>query len=199
VTELLNLVMNAEVSLRNVAEDGVRALLRMADEDPTRADLIDTPARMVRAFVEMTTPAGPPPEVLLARQFTGAGTPDQMISVGPIPFVSLCEHHLLPFTGTAHIAYLPADGRIVGLSKIPRLLDWYATRLQVQERLTEQIVDALMEYLEPQGAACAIDAVHSCMSLRGVRKSGASMRTSKLTGAFLDDAATRSEFYSLTR
>lgn len=189
--------LNAAV-ITMAAESGIRELIALVD-DARRPGLVDTPKRAVRAFMELATPKGPGPAELLARQFPGECTPDQMIAVGPIPFVSLCEHHLLPFTGTAHIAYLPEGGRIVGLSKIPRLLDWYAARLQVQERLTEQVVEALMEHLQPQGAACAIEAVHSCMSLRGVRKTGASMRTTKLTGPFMDDPATRSEFLALTR
>lgn len=191
--------LGTEMLLRTQAEDGFRALLRLAGEDPDRSGLLDTPARAVKGFLEMARPTGPDPASLLARQFDDAGSPDQMIAVGPIPFTSVCEHHLLPFSGTAWIAYLPAGGRIVGLSKLPRLLDWHAARPQVQERLTEQVVDSIVEHLEPLGAACAISASHACMALRGVRKPGACMRTSKLTGPFLEDASCRSEFYALAR
>lgn len=173
----------------------MRALLGLLGEDPGRDGLARTPARVVDSLVQMCTPTGPGPAQLLAVTFE-AENADEMVTVGPIPFASVCEHHLLPFTGNAWIAYLPSHGRIVGLSKLPRVLDWYAARPQVQERLTRQITAALGMYLGVD-AACVIDAAHSCMSVRGVRKTGAFMRTSSLTGRFRAQAATRAEFLSM--
>lgn len=184
---------------RLLAHAGIAALLRLLGRDPDDPGLADTPARFVKAITEMGT-SDTDPATLLARTFDGVDYPaDQMVAVGPVPFVSLCEHHLLPFPGTAWIAYVPADGRVVGLSKIPRLLDHYAARPQVQERLTTQVADALMEHLRPAGAACLIRASHGCMTHRGVRKPGTAMVTSVLRGVFMDDPTTRAEFLALTR
>lgn len=191
----------AHVHDRTLAEQGIAALLRLLGRDPdTDPGVADTPQRFVRALTEIGT-SHTDPAVILGRQFDGVDYPgDGMIAVGPTPFVSLCEHHLLPFPGTAWIAYVPGDsGRVVGLSKIARLLDHYAARPQVQERLTTQIADALMEHLHPAGAACLIRASHGCMTHRGVRKPGTAMVTSVLRGAFMDDSTTRAEFLALTR
>ena len=184
---------------RGVAEEGIRALLTMMGDNPNRDGLADTPARFVRALLDMTTSTADP-ATLLAVTFGDVDYPaDQMVAVGPVSFVSLCEHHLLPFPGTAWIAYVPADGRVVGLSKLPRLLDHYAARPQVQERLTTQVADAIMEHARPLGAAVMIRAEHGCMAHRGVRKPGAAMVTAVMRGVFLDQPETRAEFLALTR
>jgi GTP cyclohydrolase I len=177
------------------ARDGITALLRLMGEDPTRPGLRDTPARVVKAYMEMTDRPGEPDQ-LLARIFAeldedGTG---EMITVRGIEFVSVCEHHLLPFTGTATVAYIPSGTGVVGLSKIPRLVHHYARRPQVQERLVKQITSALDGFVPTNGSACRIEATHQCMSLRGVRAQGAAMVTTSLTGRFLENAATRAEF-----
>jgi GTP cyclohydrolase IA len=182
--------------LRATAEDGVRAMLRLMGDDPARDGLKRTPHRVVKAMLEMTTPPLPDdPGELLATKFDCKQV-DQMVTVGGVSFTSLCEHHLSPFTGRAWIAYLPSDGFVVGLSKLPRVLDYYAARPQVQERLAQQVTAALVEHVGPD-AACVLDGVHSCMSTRGARKPGAVMRSSSLTGKFRDDPAVRAEFLAM--
>lgn len=182
---------------QDLAQAGVRALLRLMGDDPARSGLRDTPKRVVKAMREMAESPGDPSE-LLAVSFDDVGPEGQMVAVGPVEFVSLCEHHLLPFTGHAWIAYIPT-GSVVGLSKLPRLLEHFARRPQVQERLTRQITEALDEHVSgSKGSACVITATHSCASSRGVRKV-APMTTSSLTGAFVDDGVTRAEFMDLTR
>lgn len=178
------------------ALDGVRDLLVAAGQDPERPGLVDTPRRVLKALKEATTPTGVPPEELLAVTFSDASpAPDQMITLGPIPFSSTCEHHLLPFWGSAWVAYIPGPtGAVVGLSKLARLVDWYARSLQIQERLTAQVTGAIEKHLDALGAACAIEATHSCMTTRGARKPGATMRTTSLTGVFRDQPETRAEF-----
>lgn len=176
---------------------GVRALLRLAGCDPDEPGLQDTPARYVRAWLELTAAPGDPAAILgkvfPAVQYTG------MVHLGPVEFTSVCEHHLLPFTGAAHLAYIPSPGvGVVGLSKLARLVEHYARRPQVQERLTQEVCDALVEHLHPQGAAVLVRATHTCMALRGVRKPEAAMTTSALAGAFMDDPAARAEFMALT-
>lgn len=178
---------------------GVRALLRLVGEDPDREGLVETPARVVKAYTELASAPGDP-AVLLSRIFKDVDYPtDEIVAVGPIPFTSLCEHHLLPFTGHAWVGYLPSERGVVGLSKLPRLVDHYAQRPQVQERLTTQIADALVSYLDPEAAGCIIHATHTCMSLRGVKKIGAVMVTSVLRGKFKTDDPMRAEFLALTR
>jgi GTP cyclohydrolase I len=180
------------------ARDGVRALLELMGEDPDREGLLDTPARVVKAYRELADRPGDP-ATLLGKVFADVTYPtDEMIAVGPVEFVSLCEHHLLPFTGTAWVAYIPSGTGVVGLSKIPRLVEHYAHRPQVQERLTTQIADALVEHLDPHGAACLVSSSHACMALRGVRKTGAQMVTSVLRGVFRTDPTVRGEFLALT-
>lgn len=176
------------------AEAGVRALLRLMGEDPTREGLADTPARVVKAYLEMAEHPGEEAARILSRQFDDGPAEGEMVTVTGIQFVSMCEHHLLPFTGTAAVSYIPNGVRVVGLSKLPRLLHHYAHRPQVQERLTYQVTQALDTYLDTNGAACRIEATHSCMSLRGVRAQGAAMVTTSLTGRFLHNPATREEF-----
>lgn len=179
--------------------EGVRAMLRLAGCDPNREGLADTPQRVLSAWLEQTASPGDPRELLATTFPADEYPPDQMISVGPTDFTSVCEHHLLPFTGTATIAYLPAAGRVVGLSKLPRLLDHYAQRPQVQERLTWQIAQAIDQLLAPAGVGVLIRAQHSCLSLRGARKTGTYMTTNVLLGAIRDEPATRAEFMALAR
>lgn len=185
--------------LVSMAEQGIAALLALLGEDPGRDGITETPARVVKAYRELAARPGDP-ATILGKTFPGVEYPtDELIAVGPVPFTSLCEHHLLPFTGHAWVAYLPGqEGVVVGLSKLARIVDHYAMRPQVQERLTTQIADALDEHLHPRAAGCIIAASHTCMSLRGVRKLGAVMRTSVLRGDFKTDAAMRAEFLALT-
>ena len=176
---------------------GIRAILRLVGDDPDRPGVEDTPARVIKAYRELCS-APEDPARLLARTFTiDDHDVDSMIAVGPIEFVSVCEHHLLPFTGHAWVAYIPTDV-VVGLSKLPRLVQHYAKRPQIQERLTKQITNAIDKHLNTQGAACVIRSTHSCMSLRGIRAVGAEMVTSSLTGAIKTNPAARAEFMALT-
>lgn len=177
--------------------DGIRSWMAVRGLDPEDPSLRDTPARVLRAWNELTAGYDEDPETVLSRTFP-VERGDGMIAVTDVPFTSICEHHLMPFAGTATIAYLPIPGTpVVGLSKLPRLLDIYARRLQVQERLTWQVTDALDTHLKTQGSACAIRAEHGCMTQRGVRKPGASMVTSSFTGRFQTDADVRADFLAL--
>ena len=173
----------------------VREILAAIGEDPDRDGLLDTPERVARAWGELVGGYGRDAEELLGTTFDIAH--DEMVLVKDIEVVSLCEHHLLPFTGVAHVAYIPsADGRVTGLSKLARLVELYACRLQVQERLTTQIADALVEHLGARGVMVVVEAEHTCMTMRGVRKPGSSTVTSAVRGQ-LRDAATRAEAMSL--
>ena len=176
-------------------EEAVRTLLAEIGEDPTREGLARTPERVRRMYDELTAGYHTDADALI-NGATFAVDYDEMVVVRDIEFFSLCEHHLLPFTGKAHVGYLPR-GRVIGLSKIPRIVDMYAQRLQVQERLTVQVADFLMERLEPKGVACVIEATHLCTMMRGVRKQEATMVTSSMTGTFRRDARTRAEFMGL--
>jgi GTP cyclohydrolase I len=178
-------------------EDAVRTILLALGENPQRTGLEKTPARVAESLRELTRGQREPLEPLLE----GAvfDDPSQaMVLVKDIPFYSLCEHHLLPFFGKAHVAYVP-DGRLIGLSKIPRLLEHFARRLQVQERLTEQVADALNAVLSPRGLGVVLEATHLCMVMRGIQKEGSLAATSALRGSFLQDARTRAEFMTLIR
>lgn len=181
------------------AEDAIRRLLELLGEDPERDGLIDTPARVLRSLFEQTSGYHEDAMALLGVTFEAGDPPyEGMVCLRDVPFASTCEHHLLPFTGTATVAYIPNPGdRLVGLSKLARLVDMYARRLQSQERMTVQIVDALWRNLEPLGAACVIAAEHSCLALRGARKATGGMVTSELRGRFFNDARTREEFMML--
>lgn len=180
------------------AVDGYRALLAALDCDG-REGTMRTPERAVRAMLELGRYTGPDAADLLAVTFPDTEHPvDQMIAVGPVEFTSLCEHHLLPFTGHAWIAYTPGS-LVVGLSKLARLVDCYARRPQVQERMTGQITAAIETYLRPGGSGCVIRATHSCLAIRGARKNGATMVTSSLNGSIRHDPAARAEFMALTR
>jgi len=176
-------------------EKAVRTLLAEIGEDPSREGLARTPERVRRMYDELTAGYHVDPDGLMNGACFTVDY-DEMVVVRDIEFFSLCEHHLLPFIGKAHVGYLPR-GRVIGLSKIPRIVDMYAQRLQVQERLTVQVADFLMEQLEPKGVACVIEATHLCTMMRGVRKQEATMVTSSMTGTFRRDARTRAEFMGL--
>ena len=171
---------------------GVREILIAIGEDVDRDGLLDTPRRVADMYVELFDGIEADPGAHLRTTFEAGH--DEMVMVRDIPFTSLCEHHLVPFIGHAHLAYLPGvDGRITGLSKLARLVEGYARRLQVQERMTTQIVDALERELEPRGSIVVIEAEHFCMSMRGVKKPGATTVTSAVRGSFQSDPTTRAE------
>ncbi|GAA1961948.1 GTP cyclohydrolase I [Amycolatopsis minnesotensis] len=170
---------------------GIRSWLTHRGLDPDDPNLADTPERVGRAWAELTAGYDQDPAVVLERTFPVERS-DGMIAVTGVPFTSCCAHHLMPFTGTATIAYLPVAGApVVGLSKLPRLLDIYAHRLQVQEQLTHQVTDALDTYLKTEGSACLVRAEHGCMTQRGVRKPGATMLTTSVTGRFATEPELR--------
>lgn len=176
-------------------EIAVRILLKCIGENPDREGLKETPSRIIRAYKELFAGYHIEPASVLKTFEDGAC--DEMVLLKGIDFYSFCEHHWLPFSGKAHIAYLP-DGKVVGVSKLARLLDVYARRLQIQERLCQQVTKALMEHLQPKGAACIIEASHLCMACRGVQKQHAVMVTSSLAGEFLAPEV-RQEFLALVR
>lgn len=176
-------------------EAAVRTLLAQIGEDPDRDGLARTPERVRRMYDELTAGYHVDPDALVNGACFSVDY-DEMVVVRDIEFFSLCEHHLLPFHGHAHVGYLPR-GRVIGLSKIPRIVDMYAHRLQIQERLTVEVADFLMERLEPKGVACVIEATHLCTMMRGVRKQQATMVTSAMTGTFRRDPRTRAEFMGL--
>lgn len=175
-------------------ERAVREILIAIGENPDREGLIKTPNRVARAYAEMTAGMRTDPRAHLQTIFTE--NYDEVVLLRDIGFNSMCEHHLLPFTGKAHVAYLPA-GKVVGLSKLARLVEDFARRPQVQERLTTQVADALMEELNPIGAACVIEATHTCMTIRGAKKAGAVMVTSALRGIFKENPSSRHEILTL--
>jgi GTP cyclohydrolase IA len=175
-------------------ERAVREILIAVGEDPDREGLVQTPNRVARAYAEMLGGLKSDPRQYLRTVFTERY--DEVVLLRDIEFHSMCEHHLLPFTGRAHVAYLP-DGKVVGLSKLARLVDGFAHRPQVQERLTTQIADAMMEELNPMGAACVIEATHTCMTIRGAHKPGSVMVTSALRGIFRKNPSSRNEIIAL--
>jgi GTP cyclohydrolase IA len=175
------------------AEDAVRTLLAWAGDDPSRQGLKDTPSRVARAYKEWFKGYAEDPEAMLKRTFDETAGYDEIITLRDIPFQSFCEHHLAPITGVAHIGYLPKD-RVVGISKLARVVDTFAGRLQIQERLTAQIADVIQKCLKPEGVGVIIKASHGCMTTRGVHKHGSGMVTSRMLGCFRDNAATRLEF-----
>jgi GTP cyclohydrolase I len=178
------------------AEEAVRTLIRWAGDDPTREGLRGTPDRVVRAYREFFGGYDLDPQAVLKRTFEETDGYDEMIVLKDMRFESHCEHHLAPIIGRAHIAYLPKR-RVVGISKLARLLDVYAKRLQIQEKLTAQIANTLNDVLQPRGVAVVIDAAHQCMTTRGVHKPGTSMVTSRMLGAFRTDPSTRREFLAI--
>ncbi|MFV2064771.1 MAG: GTP cyclohydrolase I FolE [Chloroflexota bacterium] len=175
-------------------EAAVRQILSEIGEDPSRSGLTDTPGRMRRMYDELTAGYGMNPRDVLNDAVFEVNY-SEMVVLKDISFHSLCEHHMLPFAGTAAVAYIP-DGRVIGLSKIPRVVDMYARRLQLQERLTQQVADFLMEELEPLGVGVVVEATHLCASMRGVRKPGMVMTTSAVLGLFRSSDKTRAEFFS---
>jgi len=181
---------------RQQAEEAVRTLIRWAGDDPTREGLRDTPARVARAYEEFFAGYELDPKEILKRTFSEVEGYDEMIVMNDIRFESHCEHHMVPIIGKAHIGYLP-DKRVVGISKLARLVEVYARRLQVQEKMTVQIADTLQEILQPRGVAVVIEAAHQCMTTRGVHKPGVALVTSRMVGAFRDDPSTRREFLAV--
>lgn len=177
-------------------ERAVREILLAVGEDPEREGLVRTPERVARSFAELFSGLREDPKRHL--QVTFDEHHREMVVLRDIPFASACEHHLLPFTGRAHIGYIP-QGRVVGLSKLARVVEGYARRPQVQERLTSEIADALMDELEPDGCGVVIEAVHTCMTIRGIKKAGATMITSAMRGGFRRRPETRAEFLSIIR
>lgn len=180
------------------AEAAVRVLLAYAGDDPDREGLVDTPRRVAKAYRELFGGYGEDAGEILDRVFEEVDGYDDMILVRDIPFFSHCEHHMVPFVGKAHIAYYPIEG-VVGLSKLARLVDMYAKRLQTQEAMTAQIVEAIDAHLKPRGVAIFVEAEHMCMSMRGVRKQGAKTITTRFTGVFRDDPAEQVRFMSMAR
>ena len=175
-------------------EAAVREILTEIGEDPTREGLVATPDRVHRMYHELTAGYHVDPERLINRAIFDVDY-SEMVVVKDIPFYSLCEHHLLPFFGSAHVAYVP-EGRVIGLSKIPRIVEMYARRLQVQERMTQQVADFLMERLEPKGVGVVLEATHLCAVMRGVRKPGTTMTTAAVLGLFRRNDKTRNEFFA---
>jgi GTP cyclohydrolase IA len=180
---------------RAEAEEAVRTLIRWAGDDPGREGLRDTPARVVRAYEEWFSGYRDDPGALLQRTFEEVGGYDEIVVLRDIAFHSHCEHHMAPIIGKAHVGYLPKN-RVVGISKLARLVNAFAQRLQVQERLTAEIADTLDAVLQPHGVGVVIQAAHGCMTTRGVNKHGATMVTSRMLGAFRNNPATRHEFLS---
>jgi GTP cyclohydrolase I len=177
------------------AAEAVRTLIRWAGDDPEREGLRDTPMRVVRSYREFFAGYGQDPNAILARTFSEVDGYDEMIVMNDIRFESHCEHHMVPIIGKAHIGYLP-DRRVVGISKLARLVEIYAKRLQIQEKMTVQIADSLQSVLQPKGVAVVIEAAHQCMTTRGVHKPGVGLVTSRMLGAFRTNAATRREFFA---
>lgn len=179
-------------------EAAVRTLLRWAGDDPEREGLRDTPKRVALAYREFFAGYDVDPTELLARTFEEAGDYNEMVMLRDVAFQSHCEHHLVPIIGTAHVAYIPND-RVVGISKLARVVDAFAKRLQIQERFTAQIADAIENVLAPRGVAVVIEAQHQCMTTRGVKKPGVSMITKCMRGAFEEDTGLRAEFLGMLR
>jgi len=178
---------------RGAAEGAVRTLMRWAGDDPSREGLRDTPQRVVDAYRDWFSGYQIDPAAYLRRTFEEVAGYDEMIVLRDISFESHCEHHIAPMIGRVHIGYLPAD-KVVGISKLARVVDGYARRLQVQEKLTAQIADCIAEVLKPRGVGVVVDAAHECMTTRGVHKRAVSMVTSRMIGTFRSDARTRAEF-----
>ena len=185
-----------KIPVPDEVQEAVRTLLRWAGDDPEREGLLDTPKRVARAWKEYCEGYAENPAMHLARTFEEVGGYDELVLLKDIPFHSHCEHHMAPIIGKASIAYMPTD-RVVGISKLARVLHGFARRLQVQERLTAEVAKCIWDNLKPHGVAVVIEASHSCMTARGVRTPGVGMTTSRLLGCFLDDARSRKEVMSL--
>jgi GTP cyclohydrolase I len=178
------------------AEAAVRTLIRWAGDDPDREGLLDTPGRVVRSYRELFAGYDVDPRAYLERTFQEVGGYDELVILKDIRFVSFCEHHMLPVIGKAHVGYLPND-RVVGISKLARVVNGFARRLQIQEKMTAEIANAIQDILQPKGVGVVVEASHSCMTLRGVNSPGSSLITSHLVGAVRDDHRTRQEFLRL--
>ncbi|CAA9516472.1 MAG: GTP cyclohydrolase I type 1 [uncultured Sphingomonas sp.] len=185
-----------KIAVPDEVAEAVRTLIRWAGDDPGREGLLDTPVRVARAWKEYARGYGEDPAVHLTRTFDEVGGYDEIVLLKDIPFQSHCEHHLAPIIGKAAIAYLPGT-RVVGISKLARVLHGFARRLQVQERLTAQVADCIWEHLEPQGVAVVVEASHACMSARGVNTPGVMMTTSRMMGTFRKDERSRREVLAL--
>jgi GTP cyclohydrolase I len=183
---------------REEAEAAVRTLIAWAGDDPAREGLLDTPRRVTKAYREFFSGYEEDAGTVLSKTFKEVGGYDDIVLVKDIPFSSHCEHHMVPFVGKAHIAYLPHDG-VVGISKLARLVEVFSKRLQVQEVLTAQIIDAINEHLNPRGAAVLLEAEHMCMSMRGVRAHGALTVTQRFTGVFAEEKAEQDRFFQMIR
>ncbi len=183
----------ANVVTQMQAEDAVRVLLRWAGEDPAREGLLDTPKRVAKAYADWFSGYSMDPEEYLNRTFKEVEGYDEMIVLRDIEFESHCEHHMAPIIGKAHVGYIP-DGKVVGISKLARVVEVYARRFQVQEKMTAQIARCIQVALKPKGVGVVVEGAHECMTTRGIHKRGVSMITSKMLGNFRDDARTRSEF-----
>ena len=180
------------------AEAAVRILIQWAGDDPDREGLLETPARVARSYRELFAGYGSDPREAMKRTFEEVGGYDQLVVLRDIPVISFCEHHMLPVIGKAHVGYLP-NNRVVGISKLARVVHGFGRRLQIQEKMTADIADAIDEALQPKGVGVVIEAAHSCMTLRGVNTPGATLTTSHLTGVLRDDPRTRQEFLRLAR
>lgn len=177
-------------------EDAVRTLIRWTGDDPSREGLLDTPKRVRKSFRDLFSGYDDDPVAILERTFKEIEGYDEMVVLRDIEFESHCEHHMLPVIGRAHVAYLP-DTRVIGISKLARVVDAYARRLQIQEKMTAQIATAINEVLKPKGVGVVVEAQHQCMTIRGVHKRGVTMQTSHMIGRFRSDSRTRQEFLSL--
>jgi len=186
----------AKLPVPETVQDAIRTLIRWAGDDPEREGLYDTPARVARAWREYCQGYQEDPASHLARVFHEVGGYDEVVLLKDIPFQSHCEHHMAPIVGKASIAYLPRD-HVVGISKLARVLHGFASRLQIQERLTAEVAQCIWDHLKPQGVAVVIEAQHGCMTGRGVRTPGVNMITSRLMGSFLEDQSTRKEVLGL--
>ncbi|MGI9170505.1 MAG: GTP cyclohydrolase I FolE [Caulobacteraceae bacterium] len=190
--------MTRQAVTQSQAEAAVRVLIQWAGDDPDREGLVETPARVVRSYRELFAGYDADPLEYMERTFEEVGGYDELVVLRDIPVVSFCEHHMLPVLGRAHVGYLPTN-RVVGISKLARVVHGFARRLQIQEKLTADIAGAIDRVLEPKGVGVVVEAEHSCMTLRGVNTPGASLTTSHLTGDIRNDARTRGEFLRLAR
>ena len=181
---------------RDETEQAIRTLIRWAGDDPGREGLADTPSRVVRAWEEFCDGYTQDPAEMLARTFEEIADYDEMVVLRDISFESHCEHHMLPIIGRAHVAYLPRH-RVVGISKLARVVEAFARRLQIQEKMTAEIANTIQEVLDPYGVAVVVEATHHCMTTRGIRRAGVAMVTSRMLGAFRKDPSTRREFLAM--
>ena len=191
-------IENSKPVVPEEVQDAIRTLIRWAGDDPEREGLLDTPKRVARAWKEYCSGYGDDPSIHLARVFEEVGGYDELVILRDIPVTSFCEHHMLPFLGVAHVGYLPRD-RVVGISKLARVVQGFARRLQIQEKLTSEVAEAIHDILKPKGVGVVIISEHSCMTMRGVNTPGTRLTTSHLLGEVRDDPRTRQEFFDLVR